>query len=161
MRRAIFVGAVGAGKTTLFNRLQGDDSQARKTQAVEFNDLGDIDTPGEYFSHPRLYHALISTLVDCELLIYVHAANDPHCRIPSGLLDIYPHLKRIAVITKADVADADVENVYTLLAENGFRPPIFVVNSVDAGSLTAFKAFLAAQSNPREEDSDEKTDNRQ
>lgn len=161
MRRAIFVGAVGAGKTTLFNRLQGDYSLARKTQAVEFNDLGDIDTPGEYFSHPRLYHALIGTLVDCELLIYVHAANDAQCRIPSGLLDIYPHLQRIAVITKADVADADVENVNAMLAENGFRPPIFVVNSFDAGSLTAFKTFLAGLGRPQEEESDEETDNRQ
>ena len=61
MTRAIFVGAVGAGKTTLFNALQGDYSLARKTQAIEFNNEGDIDTPGEYFSHPRLYHALINT----------------------------------------------------------------------------------------------------
>ncbi len=42
-----------AGKTTLFNALQGNYSLARKTQAVEFNENGDIDTPGEYFSHPR------------------------------------------------------------------------------------------------------------
>ncbi|WP_431222106.1 EutP/PduV family microcompartment system protein [Serratia sp. L9] len=157
MRRAIFVGAVGAGKTTLFNRLQGDYSLARKTQAVEFNDWGDIDTPGEYFSHPRLYHALISNLVDCELLIYVHAANDLQCRIPSGLLDIYPHVKRVAVITKADVADAEVEKVKAMLAEHGFRPLIFVVNSFDAGSLTVFKAFLTRQG----EYIDEETDHRQ
>ncbi|KEY58813.1 EutP/PduV family microcompartment system protein [Serratia sp. DD3] len=151
MRRAIFVGTVGAGKTTLFNRLQGDDSLARKTQAVEFNQLGDIDTPGEYFSHPRLYHALISSLVDCELLIYVHAANDMQCRIPSGLLDIYPNQQRIAVITKVDLADAEVERVYALLLANGFKPPIFVVNSFDASSLTEFKAFLAGLGGPQEE----------
>lgn len=64
MKRIAFVGSVGAGKTTLFNALQGDYTLARKTQAVEFNDNGDIDTPGEYFSHPRWYHALITTLQD-------------------------------------------------------------------------------------------------
>ena len=53
MKRIAFVGSVGAGKTTLFNALQGNYTLARKTQAVEFNDKGDIDTPGEYFSHPR------------------------------------------------------------------------------------------------------------
>jgi len=53
MKRIAFVGTVGAGKTTLFNALQGNYTLARKTQAVEFNDKGDIDTPGEYFSHPR------------------------------------------------------------------------------------------------------------
>lgn len=61
MKRIAFVGTVGAGKTTLFNALQGDYTLARKTQAVEFNDKGDIDTPGEYFSPPLVsrlnYHA--------------------------------------------------------------------------------------------------------
>ena len=64
MKRIVFVGDVGAGKTTLFNALQGDFDLARKTQAIEFNDEGSVDTPGEYFSHPRLYHALINTLAD-------------------------------------------------------------------------------------------------
>ncbi|WP_447883705.1 EutP/PduV family microcompartment system protein [Serratia fonticola] len=161
MRRAIFVGAIGAGKTTLFNTLQGDYSLARKTQTVEFNDFGDVDTPGEYFSHPRLYHALICSLVDCELLIYVHAANDRQCRIPCGLLDIYPHLQRTAVITKADLPDAEVDYVTAMLVADGFKPPIFVVNSLDADSLTAFKDFLAAQGGQRQEHSDEETDHRQ
>lgn len=88
MKRIAFVGTVGAGKTTLFNALQGDYTLARKTQAVEFNDKGDIDTPGEYFSHPRWYHALITTLQDVDMLIYVHGANDPESRLPAGLLDI-------------------------------------------------------------------------
>lgn len=77
MKRIVFVGDVGAGKTTLFNALQGDFDLARKTQAIEFNDEGSVDTPGEYFSHPRLYHALINTLADCDVLVYVHAANNP------------------------------------------------------------------------------------
>lgn len=46
MKRIAFVGSVGAGKTTLFNALQGNYTLARKTQAVEFNDKGDIDTLG-------------------------------------------------------------------------------------------------------------------
>ncbi len=62
MKRIAFVGTVGAGKTTLFNALQGNYTLARKTQAVEFNDKGDIDTPGEYFKPSPLvsrlnYHA--------------------------------------------------------------------------------------------------------
>ncbi|MDP1265264.1 EutP/PduV family microcompartment system protein, partial [Klebsiella pneumoniae] len=64
MKRIAIVGAVGAGKTTLFNALQGNYSLARKTQALEFKDRGDIDKPGEYLSKPRWYHALITTLQD-------------------------------------------------------------------------------------------------
>lgn len=121
MKRIAFVGAVGAGKTTLFNALRGNYSLARKTQAVEFNDHGDIDTPGEYFSHPRWYHALITTLQDVDTLIYVHAANDKESRLPAGLLDVGTRKRHIAVISKTDMPDADVAATRQLLCETGFR----------------------------------------
>lgn len=117
MKRIAFVGAVGAGKTTLFNALRGNYSLARKTQAVEFNDHGDIDTPGEYFSHPRWYHALITTLQDVDTLIYVHAVNDKESRLPAGLLDVGTRKRHIAVISKTDMPDADVAATRQLLCE--------------------------------------------
>lgn len=117
MKRIAFVGAVGAGKTTLFNALRGNYSLARKTQAVEFNDHSDIDTPGEYFSHPRWYHALITTLQDVDTLIYVHAANDKESRLPAGLLDVGTRKRHIAVISKTDMPDADVAATRQLLCE--------------------------------------------
>src|SRR5690606_2714704 len=135
MKRIAFVGTVGAGKTTLFNALQGNYSLARKTQAVEFNENGDIDTPGEYFSHPRWYHALITTLPDVDTLIYVHAAYDKQSRLPAGLLDIGTRKRHIAVISKADVPDADVAATRHLLRETGFHEPIFALNNHDPQSL--------------------------
>ncbi|HHZ8505486.1 TPA: EutP/PduV family microcompartment system protein [Morganella morganii] len=143
MKRIVFVGDVGAGKTTLFNALQGDFDLARKTQAIEFNDEGSVDTPGEYFSHPRLYHALINTLADCDVLVYVHAANNPECRIPAGLLDIYPHMRRFAVISKADAPDADVPAVRELLSTRGFEEPVLAINSLDPDDALKVKQFLA------------------
>lgn len=144
MKRIVFVGDVGAGKTTLINALQGDYSLARKTQAIEFNDEGSIDTPGEYFSHPRLYHALINTLVDCDVLVYVHGANNPECRIPAGLLDIYPHMRRFAVISKADYMDANVPATRELLASRGFEEPMLAINSLDPDDILSVKQFLAS-----------------
>lgn len=143
MKRIVFVGDVGAGKTTLFNALQGDFDLARKTQAIEFNDEGSVDTPGEYFSHPRLYHALINTLADCDVLVYVHAANNPECRIPAGLLDIYPRMRRFAVISKADAPDADVPAVLELLSTRGFEEPVLAINSLDPDDILKVKQFLA------------------
>lgn len=131
MKRIAFVGSVGAGKTTLFNALQGNYTLARKTQAVEFNDKGDIDTPGEYFNHPRWYHALITTLQDVDMLIYVHGANDPESRLPAGLLDIGVSKRQIAIISKTDMPDADVAATRKLLLETGFEEPIFELNSHD------------------------------
>ena len=143
MKRIVFVGDVGAGKTTLFNALQGDFDLARKTQAIEFNDEGSVDTPGEYFSHPRLYHALINTLADCDVLVYVHAANNPECRIPAGLLDIYPRMRRFAVISKADAPDADVPAALALLSTRGVEEPLLAINSLVPDDVLKVKQFLA------------------
>lgn len=156
MKRIAFVGAVGAGKTTLFNALQGNYSLARKTQAVEFNENGNIDTPGEYFSHPRLYHALITTLQDVDMLIYVHAANDAESRLPAGLFDIGSYKRHIAVISKTDVLDANVTATRQLLSGIGFSEPIFELNSHDPQSVQQLVDYLAALTE-QEEEAGEKT----
>lgn len=155
MKRIAFVGTVGAGKTTLFNALQGNYTLARKTQAVEFNDNGDIDTPGEYFSHPRWYHALITTLQDVDMLIYVHGANDPESRLPAGLLDIGVSKQQIAVISKTDMPDADVAATRKLLLETGFEEPIFELNSHDPQSVQQLVDYLASLT--KQEEAGEKT----
>ncbi|POT59991.1 ethanolamine utilization protein EutP [Citrobacter amalonaticus] len=144
MERIAFVGTVGAGKTTLFNALQGNYTLARKTQAVEFNESGNIDTPGEYFSHPRWYHALITTLQDVDTLIYVHAANDKESRLPAGLLDIGTRKRHIAVISKTDMPDADVAAARQLLRGMGFQEPIFALNSQDPQSVQQLVEYLVA-----------------
>ncbi len=92
-----------------------------KTQALEFNDRGDIDTPGEYFSHPRWYHALITTLQDVDTLIYVHAANDTESRLPPGLLDIGSRKHLIVAISKTDLPDATSPRCGSCWTGWGFR----------------------------------------
>ncbi len=106
---------------------RGNYSLARKTQALEFNDRGDIDTPGEYFSHPRWYHALITTLQDVDTLIYVHAANDTESRLPPGLLDIGSRKHLIVAISKTDLPDAKCRRCAAAAGRDGvsgagFRP---------------------------------------
>lgn len=51
MKRIAFVGTVGAGKTTLLMRYRGIIPR-QKTRAVEFNEHGDIDTPGNISAIP-------------------------------------------------------------------------------------------------------------
>ena len=88
---------------------------------MEFNDKGDIDTPGEYFSHPRWYHALITTLQDVDMLIYVHGANDPESRFACRVAGYWRQQTAIAVIGKTDMPDADVAATRKLLLETGFE----------------------------------------
>lgn len=144
MARFVLVGAIGAGKTTLFNALHGADEQAVKTQAVEYDEQGCMDTPGEFFSHPRLYHALINSTSDVDILVYVHAADDPECRLPAGLLDVYSERRVMGVITKVDVPGVDLPAVHALLQSHGIPEPIFEVSCSDPASVARVRDALYA-----------------
>lgn len=136
----MLVGPIGAGKSTLFKALFGHEADVRKTQALEF-ESGGIDTPGEYFSHPRLYHALIHTSSNVDTLVYVHPCDEPEFRMPSGLLNVYAGKDIISVITKTDLPDADPDAIETMLRNNGFTGRIFRV-SRDPKSVEPLKTYL-------------------
>lgn len=140
--RFVVVGAVNAGKTSLLGALYGRKEKVCKTQAVEWGKRGGIDTPGEFLSHPRFFHALIVTATEADILLYVHAANDREYRFPPGLLNIYENKPVIGVVTKIDAPDADVEYVEQLLRRHGLDGPIFQVNTADPISLDPLRIFL-------------------
>jgi ethanolamine utilization protein EutP len=138
----MLIGPIGAGKTTLFNSLFGKDEVARKTQVMEFEGDSGIDTPGEYFSHPRLYHALITMAADVDRLVYVHPADVFDCRLPYGLLDVYAGKTIDAIVTKMDLPGADLARVAQLLRDAGVSGQIFPVSSGDAASLDRIRRHL-------------------
>lgn len=138
----VLVGPIGAGKTTLFNALFDRPGDAQKTQAVEYEaDIG-LDTPGEFFSHPRLYHALINTAADVGTLIYVQAADDFDCRLPPGLLSIYRERPLIGVVTKTDLPGADPDRVEALMRANGIGGAVFRVSAREPASVLPLKRSL-------------------
>ncbi len=140
-KRFIFLGAVEAGKTSLFNALRGIENEAVKTQALDY-DQNMIDTPGEFFSYPRLYHALITTMTEVSTVIYVHAANDFNFRLPEGLLAVNEGKRMIAVITKTDLIDADPVRVRNLLQSHGFTGEIYETSLQDTDSIARLKTTL-------------------
>ena len=137
----MLIGEIEAGKTTLLNALFGKDELARKTQAIEFEGNG-MDTPGEYFCHPRLFTALLCAAQDVSTLIYVHPADRITCRLPPGLLDVYAGKRIIGVITKTDLPDANPEAVEALMRENGIRGSIFRVSITDTASVHKLREML-------------------
>ena len=117
---------LGAGKSTLYAALHGIAcDEAKKTQAMQYDLDGGVDTPGEFFCHPMYYPALLSTTVDTDVLIYVHPANDPLCRLPAGFLNIYTQREVICAITKVDLPDADFEATKAMLMDHGVSGPFF------------------------------------
>ncbi|MDR0440702.1 MAG: ethanolamine utilization protein EutP [Candidatus Accumulibacter sp.] len=137
----MLMGAIDAGKTTLFNLLYGRRETARKTQALEFEDSG-IDTPGEFFSHPRLYHALINTSSDVDVLVYVHSCDNDECRLPPGLLNVYGGKRLVGVITKTDLPGCDPGHAEDMLRHAGISGPIFRVSNRRPHSIAPLKRYL-------------------
>lgn len=137
----MLIGEIEAGKTTLINALFGKDEVARKTQAIEYEGNG-MDTPGEYFSHPRLYSALLCSAQTMSTLVYVHPADRHTCRLPPGLLDVYAGKSVIGVITKTDLPEAQPDEVEALLRAHGIHGQIFRVSPEDPAALQALKEVL-------------------
>ena len=138
MKRYVLLGTVGAGKSTLYAALHGIAcDEAKKTQAMQYDLDGGVDTPGEFFCHPMYYPALLSTTVDTDVLIYVHPANDPLCRLPAGFLNIYTQREVICAITKVDLPDADFEATLQLVREVGFIQAFSFKYSRRAGTPAA------------------------
>ncbi len=141
--RFMLVGPIEAGKSTLFNLLFGRDDEVRKTQALEF-EAGGIDTPGEFFSHPRLFNALINTSSDVDTLVYVHPCDEPEFRLPPGLLNVYAGKRLVGVVSKTDRAEGDPDGTERLLRNNGFDGPIFRVSAKDPDSVLPLRSYLLA-----------------
>ena len=55
MGKVLLIGGIGAGKTSLKQKLMNEHLSYRKTQMLDFSQLF-IDCPGEYLEIPRFYH---------------------------------------------------------------------------------------------------------
>ena len=64
MKKVMMIGKIGCGKTTLSQRLLGQEVKYKKTQAVEVLGSDILDTPGEYLEQKQFYSALIVTAVE-------------------------------------------------------------------------------------------------
>ena len=105
MKKIMFVGPVGVGKTTLTQRLKGLELTYYKTQAVEFHDTI-IDTPGEFLQHRRYYNALNVTGAEADVIGLLVAASNQMQTFPQGFSSLF-NQEVIGIVTKIDMADKE------------------------------------------------------
>ena len=141
MKRFMTVGKTGSGKTSLLQRIYGQEMVYQKTQTVESLSAS-VDTPGEYLEQKNLYNALIVTAVDCDELLLVQSADDPDSSFPPAL-GVCFNRDATGVVTKMDLVEGEqgaaqaAECLYEAGAER-----IFYVSAKTGAGLDALRAYM-------------------
>lgn len=126
MKKIMFVGPIGVGKTTLTQRIEGVEIIYAKTQTVQFHD-DIIDTPGEFVQHRLMYNALLVTAAEADILGFLISAKEKEQMFPPGFASLF-NKPAIGIITKMDLIDEtdDIEFIENQLIMTG-ASPIFKV----------------------------------
>lgn len=119
MKKVIFIGSTGAGKTSLIQKLTSQDIQYKKTQSVDY--IGEmIDTPGEYLENPRFYNALVTLSFESKKIIFVHDSTAERSLFPPQFAKLF-NQKAIGVVTKIDHKNSCKERSVQFLKDAGIQ----------------------------------------
>lgn len=141
-KRFLLIGAVGAGKSTLFNVLVGNTEPVRKTQVADYGEWL-IDTPGEYAEMLGFRHRLVALAGEAELLLVVQDATRTRSCFPPGFLLTFPR-PAIGLVTKTDLPAADVGRATGFLREAGVRGDIHPVSATHGTGMAALRQRLSS-----------------
>ncbi|NLE97590.1 MAG: ethanolamine utilization protein EutP [Propionibacterium sp.] len=116
--QVLIVGSVGAGKTTIRQRLLDQPLEDVKTQGIDVID-GVVDTPGEYMHHSSRRGSLQVLGYDAGCILLVLDASSDESRIPPGFASTF-NRRVVGVATKIDLAtDEQIESARGRLIDAG------------------------------------------
>lgn len=141
VKKIMFVGSIGVGKTTLTQRLQGEAVAYAKTQAIQFHDFI-IDTPGEFVQHRRFYNALTVTSAEVDVIGLLLSAQESSQIFTQGFAALF-NKPVIGILTKMDLVTDESQIAYTTkqLKEAGVKE-IFKVSALDDNGINELRAYL-------------------
>lgn len=140
MKKAIFIGAVGCGKTTLSQKIKGEEIQYNKTQAVEFHEQI-IDTPGEFIQHRNYYSALMTTAVEAQVIVLMASATEGKQTFSPAFASAFAK-PSIGVVTKIDLAlPTEIERAKKYLQAAGAKE-LFEISATENQGMTGLLQYL-------------------
>ncbi|HEY4391840.1 MAG TPA: EutP/PduV family microcompartment system protein [Paenibacillus sp.] len=141
MRKIIFAGSTGSGKTTLCQRLHGQEMAYKKTQAVE-NFEQAIDTPGECLENRYLYKMLLVSSVDADVIGLVQDCTKEESYFPPGFATMFAK-PVIGIVTKVELAqsDEDIAKARDYLQAAGVER-IFELSSIENVGVEELETYL-------------------
>jgi|SRR5579875_1295011 len=142
--RAMLIGSVGAGKSTLTNALLGRKVEAVKTQSLNYDDWI-VDSPGEYVENPLFYKSIMATALEVTHVLFIQDATNQKVTFPPGFSSGIPKMT-IGVVTKADSEQADVDQAIAKLKKSMVQGPIVVTSSFKQQGMEEIKGFVSCNS---------------
>lgn len=106
VRRVMFIGRSGVGKTTLCQKIKCEDIRYSKTQTINIRGGRMIDTPGEYLENRKLRSALMVASAEADVIALVLDATESGTMFPQAYSSAF--IKPvIGIITKCDLAEEE------------------------------------------------------
>ncbi|MDP4161738.1 MAG: EutP/PduV family microcompartment system protein [Bacillota bacterium] len=142
--RAMLIGSIGAGKSTLTNALLEKEVKVVKTQTLIYYDWI-VDTPGEYTENPLFYKNIMATSLEVSHILYLQDATKKNTVFPHGYslgLNKLP----IGIVTKSDHERADILAAVAQLRKVIPKGPIVVASSVKKEGLVEIREFVKCNS---------------
>jgi ethanolamine utilization protein, EutP len=141
MKKIIFIGNIGCGKTTLCQAIRGEELEYKKTQAVEV--IGDIlfDTPGEYLERFQLRGALMNTSADADIIGLVLSATEVRDMLPPCYAGSFAK-EAIGIVTKTDLATEKQIEIAVQRLKIAGAGKIFLTSSVTKAGISDLVNYL-------------------
>jgi len=138
--RAMLIGSIGAGKSTLTNALLGREVEAVKTQALVYYDWI-VDTPGEYTENPLFYKNIMATSLEVTHVLFLQDATRKKTIFPPGFSTGINKLP-IGVVTKSDSENADIDSAVQQLKRVIPNGPIVISSSITGKGIQEIKDLV-------------------
>jgi ethanolamine utilization protein EutP len=139
--RAMLIGSIGAGKSTLTNALLGRKVVALKTQSLHYYDWI-VDTPGEYMENPLFYKSIMATALEVTHVLFIQDATNRKITFPPSFSSGITKLA-IGVVTKADSEKADIEHAIRQLSKVIIKGPIVVTSAFKQQGIKEIHELVA------------------
>ena len=139
MRKIIFMGRSGCGKTTLTQALRGESLQYYKTQYIHYGDAI-IDTPGEYCESKHLGRALALYAYEADVVGLLISSIEEFSTYSPGVTSS-TNRETIGIVTQIDRPEGDVQRAERWLRLAGCER-IFSVSAKEGIGLKELMDYL-------------------